>query len=750
MRQSTATLQRKCDACEEEDKGAIQRSAESADPLAGAPAPESVRRALSGPGQKLDETTRNLMESGFGHDFSSVRIHNDSAAAASARDVAARAYTLGEHIAFNQDAYQPGSAQGKRLLAHELAHVVQQTQPGAGQAVSRVPDATGVKNSDYSFSSNCGWIDWGHANPGLAKNLIAQVQQASDELNNTAQGPGSANSTPQMKASKFGVVFSSASLQVTLARALSAEEVLSVALSMFKNLSIIFEIQRQWTDWFSHSAFSQEDLPSNVISFYRAARGFSTADIRQFCGAMDADASLQEYNRNHDFKKNPNFSPVGASGAWPAALSTIDDTKGGALYSISSVSVGGPALDSLVDGGQFGVDHGLRGVGRFGGGDEGGEQILATLDHRHGACALLDRVIGLVEDLERAAGPFDSRLQEELMGLGFGEYLVQHVGQRSGHGDAGPPGEFCAVIGVDARGAALPLGQLVENRRAHVTFALRALVGRRGCAGVGRRGRRGGVGLGVILELGGPFRRLAAILITEPAVEGMASAWGVSSHPQEYLATNGDIMNIVVTWGTLAAGNPEASGARMVSSEGFKLAIPQFRTWGNGAAWKAINAVCPAPIAIKREEVRDPKRAELKDLVLIRTPEAANDEPNGFYIVPKPPVMTAAGALGTDKAYYALYEPNGVPTADQIPRLRHYVAADLTQLIDGWDNRGLSALFGAALGFMLKAVKLIKTTKKPAKGPDTAVDTFLADPGFTAMEAKDADRAKLIRDSLSR
>jgi len=135
MRQSTTslqhTVQRKCGACQLEDQAALQRQGEGGDRLAGTPVPESVPRALAGPGQKLDDATRTFMESGFGHDFSSVRIHNDSAAADSARDVAARAYTLGNQIAFSPGAYRPASPQGRRLLAHELAHVVQQgaTQP---------------------------------------------------------------------------------------------------------------------------------------------------------------------------------------------------------------------------------------------------------------------------------------------------------------------------------------------------------------------------------------------------------------------------------------------------------------------------------------------------------------------------------------------------------------------------------------------------------------------------------------------
>ena len=121
---------RKCAPCEEEDKvgsTALQRDgAARADFLAGAAAPAGVTDVLREPGNALDPATRNLMEAGFGVDFGDVRVHDDARAAASARDVAARAYTVGNHIAFDRGAYRPGDPQGRRLLAHELAHVVQQ------------------------------------------------------------------------------------------------------------------------------------------------------------------------------------------------------------------------------------------------------------------------------------------------------------------------------------------------------------------------------------------------------------------------------------------------------------------------------------------------------------------------------------------------------------------------------------------------------------------------------------------------
>lgn len=89
--------------------------------------PESVHRTLSSPGRPLDAGTRDFMESRFGHDFSRVRIHADSSAGESAREVNAHAYTVGSKIVFAPGKYRPDSESGRHLLAHELAHTIQQS-----------------------------------------------------------------------------------------------------------------------------------------------------------------------------------------------------------------------------------------------------------------------------------------------------------------------------------------------------------------------------------------------------------------------------------------------------------------------------------------------------------------------------------------------------------------------------------------------------------------------------------------------
>jgi hypothetical protein len=94
-----------------------------------------VDRVLSTPGAPIEDGVRRDMERSFDRDFSSVRVHRDDDAARSAAGVGADAYTVGSHVVFGGGRYEPGSAAGRRLLAHELAHTVQQgmAEPSSGE-----------------------------------------------------------------------------------------------------------------------------------------------------------------------------------------------------------------------------------------------------------------------------------------------------------------------------------------------------------------------------------------------------------------------------------------------------------------------------------------------------------------------------------------------------------------------------------------------------------------------------------------
>jgi Domain of unknown function (DUF4157) len=113
-----------CAECRDKRKSALQRKAIArSEP---APAPPVVHAVLRSPGQPLDVATRAFMEARFGQDFGDVRIHTDARAAESARSQPALAYTVGREIVFGAGRYQPHTGEGKRLLAHELTHTLQQ------------------------------------------------------------------------------------------------------------------------------------------------------------------------------------------------------------------------------------------------------------------------------------------------------------------------------------------------------------------------------------------------------------------------------------------------------------------------------------------------------------------------------------------------------------------------------------------------------------------------------------------------
>jgi outer membrane protein OmpA-like peptidoglycan-associated protein len=546
------------------DKTPTQRPAP-----AGATAPPIVGDVLRSPGRPLDARTADRMGARFGFDFARVRIHDDGRAAASARAVGAVAYTVGSDVVFGAGRYDPASARGRRLLTHELTHVVQQSTAGDGarpgpapatglpvsdpadatereaatvatQAGTRLPvverapagtpvlhreiteDSIGTENGDF-YSTNCGWVDTGHANPKLARELIAFVREASQRIERretaltetlTAEAPAlvtetecppdyeageradsgsdapvmtevqhpsgavdivvggfgvdssdatkfgpivrsiaqthvawetlrgqtfgvevrgfsdcvgqeerndalrlarsfaiasalsrtdtdltvgldtdgaltdfvASNATragrranrgvlirlvpqvtperfgtPTMESRKFGVRFSAVTPEVEITRTLSEEEVLAVALTIFATQSFAFETTQSWRDEIPgappSSMFAEEDMPSNLIGFYRAARGFSIAEVRSLCGAWDEDASLEKL-RGYEFAPNPTFRPqrLEPGGAWPSEFETITPAPFGSdVFTIvrlrQHIPITGVRSDCTVDAG---------------------------------------------------------------------------------------------------------------------------------------------------------------------------------------------------------------------------------------------------------------------------------------------------------------------------------------------------------------------------------------------------------------
>jgi len=125
-----------CEECRRKSGGMLHRAAASPSSVNGVP--PIVHDVLSSSGQPLDAGTRAFMEPRFGHDFSQVRVHTDARAAESAQAVNALAYTVGRDVVFGTGQYAPGTSDGKRLIAHELSHVVQQSG-GVGGPQTNMP-----------------------------------------------------------------------------------------------------------------------------------------------------------------------------------------------------------------------------------------------------------------------------------------------------------------------------------------------------------------------------------------------------------------------------------------------------------------------------------------------------------------------------------------------------------------------------------------------------------------------------------
>jgi hypothetical protein len=122
--------------------GALRKSSGRGEPTG--VADTAVARAVSAGGAPLPAETRDDLGSRLGRDFSSVRVHADAPAADSARALGARAYTWGDHVVFGAGEYAPGTREGRRLLAHELAHVAQQDAGAPQGVIRRAPCLSGA------------------------------------------------------------------------------------------------------------------------------------------------------------------------------------------------------------------------------------------------------------------------------------------------------------------------------------------------------------------------------------------------------------------------------------------------------------------------------------------------------------------------------------------------------------------------------------------------------------------------------
>ncbi len=140
-----------------------------------------VKSTLNSGGQPLDSSTRLLMESRFGYDFSQIRIHTGSDATASAESLGALAYTTGQDIVFREGMYSPRTDAGQRLIAHELVHVIQQEKAGTREAVTTAAGNSSLLQRQEAKEENQGKKkEDNNAGEVIAEGLKTVAEQAVD------------------------------------------------------------------------------------------------------------------------------------------------------------------------------------------------------------------------------------------------------------------------------------------------------------------------------------------------------------------------------------------------------------------------------------------------------------------------------------------------------------------------------------------------------------------------------------------
>ncbi len=166
------------DALAEDSSGDLMLKASGASAIA--EGPDEAHSVLTAPGQPLDPATRQSMERRFRFDFGNVRVHTEDSAQRSASAVGAHAYTLGSHIVFGAEEYSPRSERGEHLLAHELAHTIQQ-QDSPHSRLQRAEFGTYVSTKGVQNYLDAGakyYKDWGFPNV----KRVGNVKEVLDDL----------------------------------------------------------------------------------------------------------------------------------------------------------------------------------------------------------------------------------------------------------------------------------------------------------------------------------------------------------------------------------------------------------------------------------------------------------------------------------------------------------------------------------------------------------------------------------------
>lgn len=315
---SAMAIQRKCAECEKEDK--LQKKSE----VSGLTAPLNIEAGLQsskGSGFALPATTRAQMEDSFGADFSDVRIHNDHSSVQMNRNLHAHAFTHGSDVYFNSGKYDTHSVAGKRLLAHELTHTIQQGTVNK-TAVQRdlLDDATGYYNAVK---------DTGKAIYQQGANIVSSVSDTILDTGTALYQQGAAIVSPIEDKAKNVVDWAKQ----------TANKAIDTAIDTGIDLSEL-AIKKA-------NAVAQINFALQKIS--RSDAVFFTDD------QLDAINSHIESvsKKSHGLIRLPSVAatngPVGISGSKPVAASTLEDLLKGMRASIQAEFMSGDAASNTKD-----------------------------------------------------------------------------------------------------------------------------------------------------------------------------------------------------------------------------------------------------------------------------------------------------------------------------------------------------------------------------------------------------------------
>lgn len=182
-------ISRKCSSCEQEEEAQRLQAKRTAAGSADVEAPALVTALLRSPGRPLEAGARGFMEPRLGRDLSDVRIHTGPLASRSAEAVTARAYTVGRNIVFRSGEYAPDTTEGRRLLAHELAHVLQQRPAKPAPKTLRSSQVTAA-------TSRVQRQDDAPPEQGSVTNLASTSPPLSSSMSATSEAPATSTASP--------------------------------------------------------------------------------------------------------------------------------------------------------------------------------------------------------------------------------------------------------------------------------------------------------------------------------------------------------------------------------------------------------------------------------------------------------------------------------------------------------------------------------------------------------------------------